>query len=73
EMIYKGKETKHVRLDCITKKIEAQKGSRYAPPPAIEATTQEAAPTPSADRCPGCGEVVSPDDKFCNNCGLKLH
>ncbi len=73
EMIYKGKETKHVRLDCITKKIKAQKGSRYAPPPAIEATTQEVAPAPSADRCPGCGEVVSPDDKFCNNCGLKLH
>jgi len=71
EMVYKGKETKHVRLDAITKKVEAQKGSRYAPPPSTDSVT-ELPPTTTAGHCPGCGEPTDPEDKFCNNCGLKL-
>jgi hypothetical protein len=71
EMIYKDSKEKSVRLDAITRKIEAPKGTRYPPPPfgSVETTTVSQA----SGSCPECGKAIEADDKFCENCGVKLN
>ncbi|MBK5114211.1 MAG: zinc ribbon domain-containing protein [Candidatus Heimdallarchaeota archaeon] len=69
KMIYKDSKEKYVRLDAITRKVEAPKGTRYAPPPdSKEAIAAES----SSGVCPECGEDIESDDVYCENCGVKL-
>jgi hypothetical protein len=69
KMIYKDSKEKYVRLDAITRKVEAPKGTRYAPPPdSKEAIAAES----SSGVCPECSEDIESDDVYCENCGVKL-
>ncbi|MFW9921722.1 MAG: zinc ribbon domain-containing protein [Candidatus Thorarchaeota archaeon] len=80
EMIYKGSKSKNVRLDCVSKKVEAPKGTRYAPPPTgssdsmvVEDTDIHPEPSKSDKlHCPGCGEELKEEATFCPHCGVKL-
>jgi len=70
EMVYKGSKEKNVRLDAVTRKIEEEKGTRFAPPPSfggVVAQTQV-----MAGHCPECQKPIEDDDTFCENCGVKL-
>ncbi|MCK5046933.1 MAG: zinc ribbon domain-containing protein, partial [Candidatus Heimdallarchaeota archaeon] len=69
KMIYKDSKEKFVRLDAVTRKVEAPKGTRYAPPPdSKEAFSTEI----SKGTCPECGTDIESDDVYCETCGVKL-
>lgn len=75
EMVYKEKDTKNVRLDAITKKVEAQKGKRYAPPMdgASWASDDASEVVDDSNTCPGCGKEVDDEITFCPDCGAKVN
>lgn len=69
KMIYKDSKEKFVRLDAITRKVEAPKGTRYAlPPDSKEVISTEI----STGTCPECGTDIESDDVYCETCGVKL-
>lgn len=49
---------------------EAVEGMKAPAPPAAEATARLEGKT--AERCPGCGEVLEPDANFCGSCGRRV-
>lgn len=69
KMIYKDSKEKFVRLDAVTRKVEAPKGTRYAPPPDSKETISTEISTGS---CPECGTEIESDDVYCETCGVKL-
>ncbi len=69
KMIYKDSKEKYVRLDAITKKVEAPKGTRYAPPPDSKETFSA---EKESGACPECSSPIESDDVYCENCGVKL-
>lgn len=75
EMVYKEKDTKNVRLDAVTKKIEAPKGKRYAPPMdgSFSQTEEIAIPDDGTKTCPGCGTKIDDEVTFCPDCGVKVN
>ncbi len=73
EMIYKDSKEKNVRLDCVTRKVMEEKGTRYAPPPTATAQPQSAAEVEVEEgKCPECQNPIEADDMFCESCGVKL-
>ncbi|NHJ49551.1 MAG: zinc ribbon domain-containing protein [Asgard group archaeon] len=72
EMIYKDSKEKSIRLDAITRKIEAQKGTRYPPPPFGGSIDAEPV-NKFSGKCPECQEPIESDDKFCENCGVRIN
>ncbi len=74
EMIYKEKDTKNVRLDAVSKKIEVPKGKRYAPPMdgSISQTDESPIEDDGTNTCPGCGAEIDDDITFCPDCGVKV-
>ena len=76
EMIYKGKDTKNVRLDAVSKKIEVPKGKRFAPPMDGNVSWDSTEVETSDDgskTCPGCGTEVDDEITFCPDCGVKVN
>ncbi|NHJ39087.1 MAG: zinc ribbon domain-containing protein [Asgard group archaeon] len=71
EMIYKDDKEKSIRLDAISRKIEAPKGTRYPPAP-FKSTEEEETEENSTNKCPECHHPIEADDKFCENCGVRL-
>lgn len=71
EMIYKDDKEKSIRLDAVIRKVEAQKGTRYPPAP-FKGTTIEETEEKFSGKCPECHQAIEEDDKFCENCGVKL-
>ncbi|NHK30852.1 MAG: zinc ribbon domain-containing protein [Asgard group archaeon] len=71
EMIYKDDKKKNIRLDAITGKVEAQKGTRYPPAP-FKSTTIDEPEEHLSNKCPECHQPIEADDKFCENCGVRL-
>jgi hypothetical protein len=69
KMIYKDSKEKFIRLDAVTRKVEAPKGTRYAPPPDSKETISTEISTGS---CPECGTEIESDDVYCETCGVKL-
>ncbi|MHA1483621.1 MAG: DUF7575 domain-containing protein [Candidatus Heimdallarchaeaceae archaeon] len=74
EMVYKEKDTKNVRLDAVTKKIEAPKGKRFAPPMdgSFSHTEESTIADDGTKTCPGCGAEIDDEITFCPDCGVKV-
>ncbi|HUT79924.1 MAG TPA: zinc ribbon domain-containing protein [Candidatus Bathyarchaeia archaeon] len=71
EMVYKDDKVKNVRLDCVTRKVMEEKGTRFAPPPSSSVQTQTEVEVIEG-KCPECQNPVEADDVFCETCGVKL-